>query len=588
MPASMAWKAMRIALAAALAATAQAQNCAPVQISATSGLANDGFGASSAAGSDTIVFGSPGRRIGPNNFQGQASVFRFVGAAWTPEATLSASDGAANDSLGASAAISGETIVVGAPGKAIGLNTLQGAAYVYTRSGSVWTQQARLVALDGASGDSFGCSVAAFGDTVVVGAYAKASGASFNQGVAYVFTRSGSVWTQQAKLVASDGAANDFFGFGVSAGLDTVAIGASSKTVAGNLAQGAAYVFTRNGVAWTQQAKLVASDGAAGDSFGCSVSLSGNSVLLGAEHKAIDSIEYRGAGYIFTRSGSVWTQQARLSASDGAAFDYLGSACVLSGDIAILGAPNQTVGGLDAQGSAYVFVRSGSAWSQQSKLQDNSGLAGDMFGSSVALAGIASVAAAPNRTVGANAAQGAAFVFGSNIPINIIQQPATLTTCTANDTLLSLTAAGTGPFAYQWQWKAAAAVPAWIPVAEGTNSGGSRTFTALNSSGPALTVRFYQQLDPGLPFAEFRCIVSNSCGSATSVTAQLKVCWADLNCDLQVDDADFVLFASAYNLLECSDPNMPPRCPSDLDFNGLVDDADFGMFATAYDALSCP
>ncbi|MBN8598186.1 MAG: hypothetical protein J0L78_10985 [Planctomycetes bacterium] len=587
MPA-MAWKAMRIALVAAMASIAHAQNCAPVQLAASGGMANDGFGTASAAGSDTIVFGSPGRRVGLNNFQGQASVFRFVGAAWSPEATLTASDGAANDSLGSSAAISGDTIVLGAPGKTIGPNTLQGAAYVFTRSGSVWTQQAKLVAADGAIGDSFGCSVAAFGDTIVVGAYAKASGANFNQGAVYIFTRSGSVWTQQAKLLASDGTANDFFGIGVGAGLDTVAIGASSKGVAGNLAQGAAYIFTRSGVTWSQQAKLVASDGAAGDAFGSSVSLSGNSVLLGAEHKAIDSIEYRGAGYVFTRSGSVWTQQARLSASDGAAFDYLGSSCVLSGDTAILGAPNQTVGGLAAQGSAYVFVRSGNVWSQQSKLQENSGLAGDMFGSSVALAGSVSVAAAPDRTVGANAAQGAAFVFGSNIPINIIQQPATLTTCTANDSLLSLTAAGTGPFGYQWQWKAGTAVPAWIPVAEGLNSGGSRTFTVLNSSGPSLTVRFYQQLDPGLSFAEFRCIVSNSCGSATSLTAQVKVCWADLNCDNQVDDADFVLFASAYNLLECSDPSMPPRCPSDLNFNSLVDDADFGMFASAYDALSCP
>jgi len=588
MPGVQAWRAMGIALVAASVARALAQDCAPVQLTAASGGVNDAFGTSAAAGTDTIVFGSPARKVGLNAFQGQASVFRFVGAAWTIEATLSASDGAANDSLGSAAAISGDTIVLGAPGKTNGANTFQGAVYVFTRSGTIWTQQAKLLAADGVLGDSFGCSVSIFGDTLVVGAYAKASGANFNQGAAYIFTRSGSAWTQQAKLTASDAAANDFFGIGASAGLDTVVIGASSKTVTGNLAQGAAYAFTRTGSVWTQQAKLVASDGAAGDSFANSVSLSGNSVLLGAQYKHNGINEYQGAGYVFTRSGSTWTQQAKLSASDGAAFDYLGSSCVLAGDTAILGAPNQTIAGSSAQGSAYVFSRTGSVWSQQSKLLEGNGLNDDKFGSSVALAGSVAVSTAPGRAVGNNADQGAAFVFGSNIPINIIQQPSSLTTCTANDVIFSLTAAGTGPFGYQWQWKAGTEVPSWIPVVNGVNAGGTRSFTVPNATGPALTVRFFQQLSQGNPFADFRCIVSNSCGSATSAIAQARVCWADLNCDNQVDDLDFVFFASAYNVLECSDPGMPPRCPSDLDFNGTVDDLDFAMFASAYDALSCP
>jgi hypothetical protein len=582
------WKAICIALVAAFCPMAGAQNCTPVQLASPTGTASDAFAAASAASTDTIVFGAPGRRVGLNAFQGQGSVFRFVGAAWAIEATLNSTDGAANDLLGSSAAISGDTIVLGAPGKTVGINSFRGAAYVYTRSGSVWTQQSQLLASDGTAGDSFGCSVSIFGDTVVVGAYSKASGSSFNQGAAYVFTRVGTVWAQQAKLSATDAAANDFFGFSVSAGLDTVVVGASSKSVSGNLAQGAAYAFNRVGSDWTQQAKLVATDGAPGDSFGNSVSLSGNTVLIGAQYKAAGPNEYQGAGYVFTRSGAVWTQQAKLVASDGAAFDYLGSSCVLSGDTAILGAPNQTVGGIEAQGSAYVFTRAGSTWNQQSKLLENNGLAGDAFGTSVALAGSVAVGGAPQRSVGVNQAQGAAFVFGSNIPINIIQQPATLTTCSQNDAIISLTAAGTGPFGYQWQWKVGTAVPAWIPVTSGINSGGTRTFTATNTTGPVLTIGLYQQIDPGLPFAEFRCIVSNSCGSATSTIAQLSICWADLNCDGLVDDRDFVIFASAYSTLECSDPTMPPRCPADLNFDSFVDDVDFARFAAAYDALACP
>ncbi|MGH7244475.1 MAG: hypothetical protein ACREJD_13775 [Phycisphaerales bacterium] len=583
-----AWEAIGIALVAAWMSYAPAQSCAPVQLASPTGTANDSFGAAAAATTDTIVFGAPNRKVGVNAFQGQASVFRFVGSAWMIEGTLNSSDGAPSDTLGSCASISGDTIVLGAPGKSSGLNTFQGAAYIYTRTNSVWSQQAKLLASDGAAGDSFGCSVTIFGDTVVVGAYAKTVNANFNQGVAYVFTRTGAVWTQQAKLVASDAAANDFFGFSVSAGLDSVVIGASSKTVSGNLSQGAAYVFTRSGVTWTQQAKLVSSDGASGDSFGSNISLSGTSVLIGAQYRSVGGNDFQGAGYVFTRSGTVWTQQARLSASDGGAFDYLGASCVLSGETAILGSPNQTIAGVAGQGSAYVFLRTGTTWSQQSKLLENSGQAGDAFGASVALAGSVSVGGSPQRTVGNNAGQGASFVFGSSIPINIIQQPQSLTTCTVSDTVLSLTAAGTGPFGYQWQWKAGAAVPAWIPVASGINTGGTRTFTALNTSGPGLTVKFYEQIDPGLPFAEFRCIVSNSCGSATSLSAQITLCWADLTCDQQVDDQDFVIFANAYNLLECSDPAMPALCPADLNFDGFVDDTDFSIFATAYDVLTCP
>lgn len=580
--------AIGIALSGVWCECARSQSCIPVQISATSGAANDAFASASDASTDTIIFGAPNRTVASRTYQGQGFVFRFVSGSWTAEGTPTAADGAAGDLLGFAAAISNDTIILGAPGKTIGSNSYQGAAYVFTRSGSTWTQQAKLLASDGAAGDSFGCAVSIFGDTAIVGAYAKASGTNFNQGAVYVFTRSGTVWTQQAKLNAADGAANDFFGYSVSAGLDTTVIGAPSKAISGNLAQGAAYVFTRSGSTWSQQARLVASDGTAGDYFGSSASLSGSSALLGAEHKAVGTNDYQGAGYVFLRSGSSWSQQAKLTASDGTAFDYLGSSCVLSGDTAILGAPNQSVGGSAAQGSAYVFARSGTVWAQQSKLVESGGQSSDMFGSCVSLAGSAAVGGAPFRKVGNNTGQGAASVFGSNIPINIIQQPATTTACTPNNSVVSLTAAGTGPFSYQWQWKVGTTVPTWITVANGVNSGGSRTFTASNATTSAVSLGPFQQLTSGLPFIELRCTVSNSCGSATSSTAQISVCWADLNCDKIVNDADFVLFASAYNLLDCAVPAMPARCPADLNFDGFVDDLDFSIFATAYDALVCP
>jgi hypothetical protein len=133
----------------------------------------------------------------------------------------------------------------------------------------------------------------------VIGAYAKAAGANTFQGAAYVFTRSGTVWSQQQKLTASDGSNSDLFGYSVSVSVDTVAIGAWQKTVGANNAQGAAYVFTRSGTVWSQQQKLTASDGAASDQFGVSVSVNGNTVVISANTKAVGANSAQGAAYVF-------------------------------------------------------------------------------------------------------------------------------------------------------------------------------------------------------------------------------------------------------------------------------------------------
>jgi FG-GAP repeat len=148
-------------------------------------------------------------------------------------------------------------------------------------------QKAKLTAADGASGDSFGWSVAISGSTAVVGADAKNS----NTGAAYVFTRSGSTWTRQAELTSSDGAANDFFGLSVAISGSTAVVGAPGK----NTFTGAAYVFTRSGSAWSQQAELTASGGVGGDDFGVSVALSGSTTAAGAPFKNSST----GAAYVF-------------------------------------------------------------------------------------------------------------------------------------------------------------------------------------------------------------------------------------------------------------------------------------------------
>ncbi|HKC84366.1 MAG TPA: FG-GAP repeat protein, partial [Blastocatellia bacterium] len=226
---------------------------------------------------------------------------------------LTAVDGAASNYFGAAVAFSGNTLVIGAPNNN-GMEDDQGSVYVFTRNGATWTLQQKLTARDGAANSGFGFSIAISGDTVVIGALSDDIGANRDQGSAYVFTRSGAVWTQQQKLIAQDGAANDIFGYSVAISGDTVVIGAPLNDIGASRDQGSAYVFTRNGAVWTQQQKLTANDGAANDSLGGSVAISGDTVVVGENIDKVGATEGHGSAYVFTRNGTVWTQQQKLIA----------------------------------------------------------------------------------------------------------------------------------------------------------------------------------------------------------------------------------------------------------------------------------
>jgi len=357
------------------------------ELTASDGAAGDNFGFSVAVDADTAVIGAYYKAGG----QGAVYVFTRNGAVWSQQAKLTANDGQ-RDLFGTSVAVSGDTAVVGASLKITAGGT-SGAAYVFTRSGGIWTQQTLLVSSDAAAADFFGNSVAVNGDTVVVGAYEKA----FYQGAAYVFTRSGVAWSQQAKLTAANALPLDEFGYSVAVSGDTAVIGAYSK--AGNL--GAAYVFARSGTAWSQQTELAANDGGV-DEFGYSVAVSGDTAVIGAPQK-ITAGGTSGAVYVFTRSGSIWTQQTLLVSSDAAAADNFGTSVAVSGDTAVIGAYEKA----SFQGAAYVFTRSGVAWSQQAKLTASDAATWDEFGYSVAVSGDTAVIGAYDKA----SAQGAAYVF---------------------------------------------------------------------------------------------------------------------------------------------------------------------------------
>lgn len=253
-------------------------------------------------------------------------------------------------------AISGDTVVVGAPFDDIGAQANQGSVYLFTRNGAAWTERQKLTASDGAANDNFGSAVALDGDTVAVGALGDVNGSNARIGSAYVFTNNGGEWKQQQKLVAND---TVFLGFGFSIALsgDTVVAGMLDDNSFTPGSQGAAYVFTRSGAVWTQQRKLIANDGAAHNFFSTSVAIDADTVAVGASFDGVGASASRGAVYLFTRNGAIWSEPQRLTASDGASGDSFGVAVALDGDTVVAGANANAIGANRNQGSAYAFIR---------------------------------------------------------------------------------------------------------------------------------------------------------------------------------------------------------------------------------------
>lgn len=377
---------------------------------------------------------------------GAVYVYTRNGSEWSQQAYIKASNTDAEDRFGSSPAISGDTLVMGAEyedSSATGINgdqannsaTDAGAVYVFTRSGTAWSQQAYIKASNTGGGDRFGQSVAISGDTLVVGAEfedSSATGINGDQannsagdaGAVYVFVRSGTGWSQQAYLKASNAEAGDRFGRSVAISGNTLVVGAFDEDSGVNGDQGnnstqgagAVYVFTRNGTEWSQQAYLKASNADEKDRFGRIVAISGETLVVGAtledssatgingdQHS--NSASNSGAVYVFTRHGTAWEQQAYIKASNtnggnsiGDDGDFFGASVAISGDTLVVGAEGEASSALGINGdqgsnlapyagAAYIFERSGSEWNQQTYLKASNTGRADAFGVSVALSG---------------------------------------------------------------------------------------------------------------------------------------------------------------------------------------------------------
>jgi hypothetical protein len=297
-------------------------------------------------------------------------------------AKLAPDDCAPVDRFGFSLDISGTIALVGVPfDDDHGSNS--GSAYVFSRLGSGWTLTAKLTRENGGEGDGFGRSVAIDGQLMVIGVLGEA--------LACVFEKLGGDWLQVTELTADDGWLGDFFAQSVAlSGADAV-VGAPQDNDNGG-SSGSAYVYRRdpNGV-WSQAAKLLPHDGSAFWSFGESVAVSGNRVLVGAT-TAFAFAPSAGAVYIFECDpNGDWAEVAQLVSDDIANSDFFGISVALEGDIAVVGSENADYNDIDS-GAAYVFVRqSTSRWPQVAKIGAADGAYSDLFGSAVALSANAAV-----------------------------------------------------------------------------------------------------------------------------------------------------------------------------------------------------
>lgn len=369
----------------------------------------DFFGWSVSIEGGTAVVGARGDDDAGAN-SGSAYVFREIAGAWQEVAKLTADDAATGDSFGYSVSVDGDTAVVGAwfdddAGSA------SGSAYVFREVDGVWQQIAKLTANDGANGDRLGVSVSLSGNTTVVGAY-RDDDAAGDSGSAYVFREIAGVWQQIAKLTANDAGASDFFGTSVTLNGDTAVVGALQGDNDVGTDSGSAYVFREVGGVWHQIAELAADDGAAADFFGFSVSLSGNTAVIGAlldDDAGSDS----GSAYVFREVVGVWQQIAKLAAVAGEANDMFGASISLSGDTAVVGANLNDDAGTDS-GSAYVFREVTGVWQQTAMLIAGDATAFDEFGASVSIDGDTTVVGAFSDDAGNGS--GSAYVFALNSP----------------------------------------------------------------------------------------------------------------------------------------------------------------------------
>jgi len=376
---------------------------------------NDFFGYTVAVFGETIVVGSPyeqSETTGINTSDGSdntgtsgaAYVFVRENGNWVQQAYLKAQYSNPNLEFGKSVAISGNTIIIGAPGDnraMVGVNSTfgveeesnSGAAYVYTRIGDTWMQQADLKPSNTYIGSHFGNSVAIDNDTIIVGSYGEHSDGTSqnndsltNAGAAYVFSRTTDSWSQQAYLKPSNIDNDNQFGWCVDISGDSIVVGAFLEEGNNNMIDdaGAAYIFKNSGTIWQEQFRIEPSSINAGDNFGYSCAISSDVVMVGARHFFFNATQNAGAVFVFDRTGSSWSESQILSSNNGGNFGW---SMAVNGDLAIIGARAETANTASEfeNGAVYTYKKINGDWESQSQLTALNLDSYDFFGWSVGI-----------------------------------------------------------------------------------------------------------------------------------------------------------------------------------------------------------
>ncbi len=385
-----------------------------------------GFGSTLALSGDRALIGAPYVQTAGALRTGKAYVFVRNGITWSQETTFMDSHPQNRGTFGTSVALDGTTALIGARGSELDV----GSAFVFTRQGAIWTQQARLVASVPEDAIGFGRLVALHGSTALVAANGTyvftRNGTAWSQqarlalsgsgeesrfvsaialdedtamlarqvtqvnadevGIVHIYSRTGGVWTEQAQLSDGRAPAGNLFGNSVAISVDTALVGVPLEDTAAGVDAGSVYVFTRSSTHWSRQARLTASDAAAGQGFGHAVALDGETAVVGRY------AEYHGSGaYVFTRTGGVWSEEARLSRDAAITSSDFGYSVSVSGSTVLVGARAEYTGAAFVSAGAYIFTRVGSMWSREARLTSTA----ENFGQSVAVFGDTALVGTP-------------------------------------------------------------------------------------------------------------------------------------------------------------------------------------------------
>lgn len=348
---------------------------------------DDYFGWAGAVSHDTAVVGAPDFDVGAEFDAGAAWVWVRSESGWTQQAQLTASNGTFDDIFGSAVDIAGDTIAIGARGSEGGGLVQAGSVYIFVRNGTTWTEQAQILPKDVHEGGNFGALVALSGNTLLVGV--PSDDTQGNQaGAAYVFVRTGSTWRQQAKLIPADIGVADHFGQSIDISGGTAIIGAPNENHGGPGAEGAAYVYVRAGTSWTLQSKLIGPPATiTSDHFGSAVAVWRSVAVVGSpdDHVGPEGI---GSAHVFRRQGAVWTYQQMLTAADPDAADRFGSAVDVHGDLVTVGAVDGDFPGFSTPtnvGEIFAFVRDGETWTQQANIFASDATKDDDFSGDISL-----------------------------------------------------------------------------------------------------------------------------------------------------------------------------------------------------------